>query len=82
KIIAINDEVLKSFERISIGNAYIKKIYSGVPTIKLISKESNEIPVFGRISRLCPGKGNELLLEAFSDLVSRGYNARLVIAGS
>ncbi|MGI2808287.1 glycosyltransferase family 4 protein [Vibrio vulnificus] len=82
KIIAINNEVLKSFEGISIGNAYIKKVYSGVPTIDLIARESNDIPVFGRISRLCPGKGNELLLEAFSDLVSLGYNARLVLAGS
>lgn len=37
--------------------------------------------VFGRISRLCAGKGNEMLIHAFSKIFEKFPSARLLISG-
>jgi len=82
KIIVITEEAKKSVEYRNLFDCRLKKIYNGIPQIDLKREREREKGiVFGRISRLCPGKGNEMLLRAVSSLKKNGFNFKLVIAG-
>nr|QOS25524.1 N-acetyl-alpha-D-glucosaminyl L-malate synthase [Vibrio parahaemolyticus] len=86
KFIAINNIAMENVSHRENLFKNTEVIYNGVPEIKWSLNDEtyskNEI-VFGRISRLCPGKGNEYLLSAFQRLCKK-YNEqkfKLLIAG-
>lgn len=83
KVIVITEEALDSVKTQRLFDCKVLKIYNGTPAIcSAPSFGSSDIVTFGRISRLCEGKGNELLIKAFSKLIQSGYKARLLIAGT
>lgn len=83
KLIVITDEALKSVETKEVFNCKVVKIHNGSPIIKLSDVNLiRVVPTFGRISRLCEGKGNVQLINAFAKLIRNGYNAKLIFAGT
>ncbi|ELR8730005.1 glycosyltransferase family 4 protein [Vibrio vulnificus] len=57
-------------------------IYNGVAPVYISKKVYNPKKiVFGRISRMVEGKGNDLLLKAFSLIIKEISNVKLVFAG-
>lgn len=80
KFIAINNCVFENTKNIEGLNARAEVIPTGIPDMGVVSRIHGS-PIFGRISRLVPGKGNELLLEAFSLVLKRYPDASLVFAG-
>ncbi|HIF9237335.1 TPA: glycosyltransferase [Photobacterium damselae] len=82
RLIAINNEVMNSSK--SKNGLYNKSclIHTGINRIKINKLDDvSETIIFGRISRLCKGKGNELLLQAFSEVVKKHSNIKLILAG-
>lgn len=82
--IAINLVANKNTEALPRLCANTRLIYNGVREVNsrhVSVGVNNELVIFGRISRLCKGKGNEELIVAFSKLAKEYSNVRLVIAG-
>ncbi|HDY8131509.1 TPA: glycosyltransferase family 4 protein [Vibrio vulnificus] len=83
KVIVITNEALTSLEGQRTFKCKVKKIHNGIPKVEISKKsKDNSKIVFGRISRLCDGKGNEMLLEATAELINKGLKLKLIIAGT
>ncbi|MEZ8204532.1 glycosyltransferase family 4 protein [Vibrio splendidus] len=83
KVIVITEEAAKSLRGNNLFRCDLEKIYNGIPLVDIEgSHEVRHPPVFGRISRLCEGKGNEMLIRATARIISRGIDVRLVVAGN
>lgn len=80
KFIAINNCVFENSKYIPSLASNTVVVPTGIPDLGVVN-DKPPLPVFGRISRLVPGKGNELLLKAFSNIVKEFPLASLVIAG-
>ena len=84
KLIVITDEAVKSTSFLRASGLTIEKIHNGISPIVLKKNQSflkKDFVVFGRISRLCPGKGNENLIMAFSEYYEVHQNGYLFFAG-
>ncbi|EKO3586382.1 glycosyltransferase family 4 protein [Vibrio metschnikovii] len=60
----------------------VKLIYNGVSSIDVRDKDAHSKYIhFGRISRMVDGKGNDILLKAFSSIIKKHANVKLVLSG-
>ncbi|HIF9435037.1 TPA: glycosyltransferase family 4 protein [Photobacterium damselae] len=82
KFIAINQEVVKSARYNKKLSQKTVLIYSSVPKVHVKKCKTDNDIVFGRIGRLCDGKGNEFLLDNFKKLSEKYGDVRLLFAGS
>lgn len=81
KFIAINNLSKENFKYFS-PHSSVKVIYNGVPKLDINRKKLGDNFSFGRISRLTAGKGNENLLYAFAELLSKYKNINLILSGT
>jgi glycosyltransferase involved in cell wall biosynthesis len=80
KAVVITEEAVNSFSYLNNSHCIVKKIYNGIPRVKKNSTY-DKIYTFGRISRLCDGKGNVMLLRCIKQLVEEGLHVNLIMAG-
>jgi glycosyltransferase involved in cell wall biosynthesis len=82
KFIAINKVAYNNVKDIPKLKNKITLINNGTFPLKIIKNKNRSKVVFGRISRLVKGKGNETLLNSFSKIITRYEGVELIIAGS
>lgn len=83
KVIVITEEAANSLRENKLFKCDLEKIYNGIPLVNIEgSPEISHPPVFGRISRLCEGKGNEMLIRATARIINSGTDIKLVVAGN
>lgn len=73
------------FKEMLVGQGFdrdsIFTIYNGIEVMPDIKAKVMVPPVFGCVTTLRPIKGTHILLEAVKDVVSKGYEPRVLIAG-
>lgn len=88
RLVVVSPQALKNVEKYGHGlfgkTVYIRNTVAPVNREKgrhIENLKCGEGVVFGRISRLCSGKGNEMLLKVFSKINKRYPDVRLLVSG-